>query len=234
MHTSLENLYAKIKFEEYRLSLQLEKQRIGEIITLLAELGIHKDDSILDLGSGTGWLVGGLREEGFENAQGLELSDRNIQVARERYGDFFIQGNWKNIPTQLKDQKVIISKERTLPHVEDESGFYTVLAQVAARLAPDGFFIFDMPNPTKGTYKENLDRYRVAMKKFGYSDQELEDFWYVVDSPDGQNFYNRFIPSREKIEEMLNTVGFEIIEERQEEMPDENENMLFVCKKRPR
>lgn len=226
--TNLEDLYASIKFEEYPLSAAIEEERVVEIDALLKKYGVNPEEKVLDLGCGTGWLVGGLRQKGYHQVTGFDASARNLQVAKEKYGDYFLQGDWKEIPPSLRGQKVIISKERTLPHVEDSRGFIDVITQVVMRLDEDGLFIFDMPDPTQGTYKESLQRYRETMKKFGYSDGELADFWYVVDSPDGLNFYNRFVPSRKKIISLLR--DFDILEQIDEEMPDGNQNMLFVCR----
>ena len=65
------------------------------------------------------------------------------------------------------------------------------------------------------------------------NDKELEDFPYIVDSPNGINFYNRYVPERNKIIFDLKHAGFVIDEVKEEEIPNGHgdRNLVFVCRK---
>jgi len=84
-----ETLYAEYhrtqsgRFAKYNEELQfnLEKKIFTrEIIPLLSDAA--KDAQIFDVGCGTGSLLGALQANGFSEAQGMDISEDQLSVAR--------------------------------------------------------------------------------------------------------------------------------------------------------
>lgn len=126
-----------------------EKFRIDFLDEWFDKLGVERNNGIIDLGSGTGWLVGDLTGLGYTDVVGFDASEDNLKVAREKYGDRFVRGDWEKLSEYFikGEHKVIMSLGRSLPHTEKREVFSNVLYQVSETLDDSGVFIFDMPDP---------------------------------------------------------------------------------------
>ena len=233
--TSIEALYAAIKFEEYEVSRKTRTPRLAQLKETFARIGLSHESQILDVACGTGWLVNDERKAGFSGAHGVDSSQRNIEVAKETAGEFFTQGNWYDLPFEDESQDAVTCLGRSLPHAENQRNFVRAIRENRRVLKKEGRLIFDMPDPTVGAYAENLHLYREYLKRFGYSDEELADFFYEISSPHRKIFYNRFIPPREMVLGVLAAEGLEVEEVIEEEIPDGkgNRNLVYVCRKAP-
>lgn len=232
VYTNLPDLYAAIRFEEYHVGMAMQQEITATTIDLLKKYHVDPNDNVLELGSGTGWLVGGLREKGFQ-ARGVDASVRNVSVATQAFGDHFQVGSWEQVREDPESQKAVLSLGRSLPHTEEEARFYTVITQARRVVSDGGVFLFDMPDSTQGGYWENVQRYRAVLRKFGFSEEELADQWIVVDSPDGEHFYNRFVPTPTRIRKIFNNMGFAVREEVIQDIPTGkgDKNIVFVGEK---
>lgn len=237
IHPSLEALYASIKFEHYPVSERTRQGRVDMLEDVLKKYHIGPTKRILDLGTGTGWLTDDLRSS-HPRVIGVDASARNIQTARKLYprlSGHFRMADWYDLPADLHGQDAILSLGRSLPHTEDRNHFQDVIKEVRGALLENGLFVFDMPDPRVGSYATNVASYRSVLRNLGYTEKELEDIWYVVDSPDGKNFYNRYVPPKEAIIGLLRHAGFAIEEVIDEELPNghDDRNLVFVCRKVP-
>ncbi|MFI5163282.1 MAG: class I SAM-dependent methyltransferase [Sphingobacteriales bacterium] len=93
--------------------------------SLLSLLGRDRNQCILDLGCGNGYLVNYLLKEGY-NAYGTDASEDGIAIAREVQPDrFFLQDlSTGELPQELQKSKfdTIISTE-VIEHLYDPMGF---------------------------------------------------------------------------------------------------------------
>lgn len=242
IYKSLTDLYRAIKFENYIISKETEKFRIDMLLSILKEKGIEPDASIVDLGSGTGWLVNGLRkaESGYTNVTGIDFSEENVAKAINLFGEYFKIGNWYTLEKHIQEPvDAILSLGRSLPHTETKYNFDNVLKQVYTVLKTDGLFIFDMPDPSRGNYAIQVDNFRKVMKNFNVSDHTTKYEDTIIDSPNGVDFYNRYVPSEETIRILLRVYGFDLKEVIYEDIPtakiaengEKDRNMVFVCRK---
>jgi len=236
IHPVLNALYTAIRFEEYPVSKASEKIKVSQIAGLLRKYGVRQHHQILELGSGTGWFTGGMREHLYANIRGLDISERNLEKARQTFGDHFILGTWYEIPVRFRGSRVILSIGRDLPHTEHEDNFRSVLRQVKERLDADGVFIFDMPDPTRGAYRGGVKEMREIVKRLGFTEAEVKNLWFIVDSPDGINCYNRYVPPPREVVEMLLEEGFKVEELLAEPIPNGKKdwNITFVARKKVR
>jgi len=237
VHLDLGSVYRSINFDNYSISAETRKFRVDFLDEWFDKLGLEKSDSILDLGSGTGWLVGDLTRLGYDNVSGFDASEDNLKVAREKYGDKFVKGDWEKLSSYFdKNHKVIMSLGRSLPHTENQRTFINVISQVEKTLDNDGVFIFDMPDPEidGSEYKKKVQEYKDSLRKFGVEEVDLRNADLIIDSPDGLNFYNRYVPTETKIRRMLSDRQLEVIDLVRENLPgyEKDINMVFVCKKK--
>jgi ubiquinone/menaquinone biosynthesis C-methylase UbiE len=236
IHLNLNSVYKIVDFDNYPISLETRKFRKDFLVKMFDKLGVKSDKKILDLGCGTGWLIGDLMDAHFSNVKGFDKSEKNLEIARQKYGDNFVEGDWERLSGLVDQQKAIVSLGRTLPHVESDFGFDNVLENVYYALDNNGYFIFDMPDPTveESEYKKEVSRYRDVLKKFGCESVDIDNVFCIVDSPDGENFYNRYVPPKETILEKLEMFDFEVLEVINEKIPGyiHDRNMVFVCQKK--
>lgn len=236
VHTSLESVYRSVRFEKYPVSEHTRPIRKEFLENLMK--GMSRDDQVLDVASGTGWLVDVLKNElGMRNVWGVDVNIKNLEKAKNAFGEYFSASSWEKLPFSTNQFPLVTCLGRSLPHTENERSFVRALHELNRVTAVDGYLVFDMPSSKDGEYAENIDRFKAALRNLGCPDSELIDLPYVVDSPDDKNFYNRFVPKREWIEKELKRLNFEVtvIEEdipNEKGEPSGNINLVFVCKKR--
>lgn len=233
-HANLESVYGAAEFARYLVSEQTRPIRRIFFKEWKEELAVGENDKVLDVATGTGWLVGLLKNDsGYRNVVGVDISETNLRVAVEDEGGSFAQASWEQLPFADGEFKLITCLGRSLPHVEDESGFRKAVGEMVRVMREDGVLVFDMPNPEKGEYADNLRQYRELMQRFGYPHNELSRFYYVVDSPNGKDFYNRFVPPKERVLKIIENMGMgvEVVEEG---IPGGkgDENLVFVCRRK--
>jgi SAM-dependent methyltransferase len=228
---NLQEFYqTKIKFEDYKVNELMNEKEVA-----LLESLIGKDDKTLEMGCGAGRLICELAKSG-QDISGYDYTKRHVQITKEnleknKLSAKVFQGDWHN--NALKDESfdVVYSLGRNILHD------YSILSQAelfkeAVRiLKPGGQFIFDIPNRTKGNYRELVEGYAAEMKKRG-----IQNFRYgsIYDSPDGKNFATRYAYSPEDIEQLAQLSGFEIAEVKKEKLETgkDDENLYFILKKK--
>lgn len=232
-HTSLEGLYSAIRFEEYPITTETRKFRTDMLEGVFDRFGIDHNNRVIDIACGTGWLVNDLVESGYIHTYGVDSNMRHLNIANQDMEGRFVQGDWHRLPFGGESVDCAINMGRSLPHVENSHGFDLALREMNRVLRYGGIGVIDMPDPTQGEYQSRLQAYRSYLSRYGLSDRDLEQFWFEVSSPDGQNFYNRYIPPREAVRRALVLAGFEIVEEVDEDIPGTNgdRNVVFVFRK---
>lgn len=242
VHKSLEECYRAMEFDKYPVSEFTKPIRKEFLEKLIKEKGINKDAQVLDVATGTGWLVGLMRNElGLRNVWGADINTDHLEQARKTYGDYFSIFAWDKLPFGSDHFTLLTCLGRSLPHSENSYHFNKAIEEMVRVVEKDGTFVFDSPNPDIGSYKEGVERNRETMMKMGCSREFADKTYVIVDGPKGEeekgNFYNRYVPSREMIERELQILGleFEVIEEdipNEKGEPSGDKNMVFICKKK--
>lgn len=221
--------------------------------------------TVVDLGCGTGRIAIGLAQEvrGVREIKAIDASDDLLQVAADEYqkaetittpvtfqhGDWngyeYVhdekgRGKWKsNLGLQPHSADAIICIGRTLTHAEDKARFKTILEQMYESLRDNGIVIFDFPDPNKGAYLENRQHLLHALQQLGLpiTDDYLPQLEYVVDSADGENMYNRYVPQFDHLREILRYHGFTLEELARSPIGGDlwtgSENVYFAARKLP-
>lgn len=94
---------------------------------------------ILEIGCGYGFLTNALIQHGT-HARGIDVSEKCIAYARERYGGYFEK---KTITEMSEGTFDMIIAIEVIEHVVDPLGFVTACMK---RLKPDGKFLLTTPN----------------------------------------------------------------------------------------
>jgi len=113
----------------------------------------NKDIMILDAGCGTGGLIEKIREKGYKNVKGFDLSSDAIEICRQRGLDIFQY----NLLDVLKNNKinscdVIICNDVVCYF--DESEHKAIISNFEKMLKPGGLIILNVPalNIFSGTH----------------------------------------------------------------------------------
>ena len=227
LHTSLESVYKAIDFREYKVNLASAEERVAMVKKILEAQGIGKEAKMVDIGSGTGWFVNRMVEEGYGETYGVDASEKNVALAQESCGETrFVRAGWEKLPFVKGQLDAVFCLGRTLPHCEDEGGFYRALKEMARVVKRGGVIVIDMPNPEKGVYARNQAYFKQLLARVGYNEKELKDFSFTVDAPDaaergeGVNLYNRYTPKESIIRETVASIGEEMWRVEKSEIPN--------------
>jgi len=117
-----------------------QKRRAHEIVAMLQGLSLDSP-RILDLGCATGWMTKLLSE--FGPAEGVDLSDAAIAIAKSRYpGIQFTAGDLYEIPLTSEPVDVVVCQE-VIPHVSDQP---LLIRRIAEVIKPGGYLIISAAN----------------------------------------------------------------------------------------
>jgi len=104
---------------------------------------LQPEHAILDVGCGIGNLCGALRERGFRNIQGVDISSVAIEAARKKYpGITFRVSEAGALPVAENSMDACISFD-VAEHVRDINGYFSETYRV---LKNGGVFFFQTPN----------------------------------------------------------------------------------------
>lgn len=243
-HTSLNSVYQRIQFENYKPNLEKTRNELHLITEIIGNKYDDKKKKIVDLGSGTGRISNGLARLGYTNITGLDTSDVNLDKAKEADTTMTVKyepGSMTDMPTASESVDSLICIGRTLPHAENFFTLETTFMEVERVLKMGGTFIFDLPDITKGEYARNRGKYVDFLEDVGVpvkdpreTSRDLEYTYSFVDSPDGENFYNRYCPTVEIVTRMLRSAGFAVEVIKREAVSsdrNEDENIYFKAVK---
>ena len=104
-----------------------------------------KNPSILEVGSGLGYLTYSLNKAGYKTL-GLDISREAVSKAKDRYGDFYEAGDLFIFSKEHPKRYDCIIMTELLEHIENPKGFIEVTLSM---LKDGGSLIITTPNKTK-------------------------------------------------------------------------------------
>lgn len=137
---------------EYEKMAKVEKElwwyRVLHELTHSAirrQFGADTSIRIVDLGCGTGGLMMYLKQLGYDNIQGFDLSDDAVRICNDR-GLNVSKGNMLDVNKLVEEGMVdVLVTNDTLYFVPQENRTAYVL-QLALTLRPEGLLIFNLPS----------------------------------------------------------------------------------------
>lgn len=112
-------------------------------INAIEKAGCTKDSSVLDVGSGGGFIAASLTDAGF-NVIGVDPSHRAMHEAKRHVLANFATAVGESLPFPDASMDAVVCSE-VLEHVENAED---VIAEISRVLQPDGVLVFSMPNRT--------------------------------------------------------------------------------------
>jgi SAM-dependent methyltransferase len=139
----------------------------------------HKGARVLDVGCGTGDLLGCLNEVEYV---GLDFNEDYIATAQERHSSkgAFLVGNAETLANQIVGKFDFILAIGLLHHLDDR-GASSLLESISGALTPDGKFFsidpcFDSTQNALQRWMVSKDRGRAVRTAHGYRDLFPRDF----------------------------------------------------------
>jgi len=235
LHMNLESVYQSINFDEYPKNQEAQAQEEN----ILHETFNNGQGTIVSLAQGTGRFLELYKQLGYSNIIGIDISSTNLQTASEKpisqdQSVNLIQGDWEQIPLANESVDALECIGRNLPHTEDPYKLGLVIKELNRICKPGATILVDFPNPEIGQYKQAVESTRSRLREFNVPEYHIEKTWSIVDSPDGQNYYNRFTPPPKDIIKLFQQEGFELISQTTKSIPNmpEDQNIYFAFNKK--
>lgn len=136
-------------FEERSGADRDATRRIQQAV--LAEAGLQPEDTVLDIGSGGGWLFDEFEERPSPRIAAIDLGVRNLRKLRERHGSavMAVVADAAHLPFRNGVFSKVIASE-VLEHLNDPAA---AMLEAARTLAPGGRCVISTP------YRETLRYY---------------------------------------------------------------------------
>ncbi len=235
LHMNLESVYQSINFDAYPKNQEAQIQEED----ILRQTFNKGQGTIVSLAQGTGRFLELYKKLGYSNIIGIDISSTNLQTASEKPisqdpSVNLIQGDWEKIPLANESVDALECIGRNLPHVENPYRLDRVIEELNRICKSDATIIIDFPNPNVGQYEQAIESTRSRLREFNLPEDHIQETWSIVDSPDGQNYYNRLTPPPEDIIKSFELKGFELISQNTKPIPNmpEDQNIYFVFKKK--
>jgi 2-polyprenyl-3-methyl-5-hydroxy-6-metoxy-1,4-benzoquinol methylase len=226
-HALLSDVYKAVDMSNYEGYTSTEKTDVRLISELAQEV---EDGTIVDLGCGTGRLMHALAQtpgaiQAGTHILGVDIHVPSIEQA-QKAGEAlnldnveYRQSSFLEIGDVLEPQSIsaLYSLGRTVNHVDGPSEFIRLMHNVHTVLKNGGVWLFDTPNPERGKIKSNRDSIATVLMNLRIDESTRGvsfKAWatpvdYVVDSPDGENFYTRYVPQIQALLSQLRMCGFD-------------------------
>lgn len=197
---------------------------------LLFEKYIQKNAKVLDLGCGAGRVAFGLRDRGYKDIIGVDISKEMIKEARKlllSYGDY--KKDRGTMPKELHDSfrlsfeahsatdlpfdddtfDSIIFSFNGLMQIPMQSARRQALREIHRVLKRDGVFIFTSHDRALSLYQDYWKEEKIRWEN-GTQDPLLMEFGNrACDTPSGRYFIH--IPIEKEMREELSLASFEVI-----------------------
>lgn len=144
--------YSKIvkKFRNPLLMLSNAENVYWSVKEALGKYFQNKNVSILEIGSGLGYLTYSLNKAGYKT-KGLDISREAVAEAKKKYGDYYEAGDLFDFQLSRRSSYDCVIMTEIIEHVENPKKF---IEAAASLLKPKGRLILTTPNKSfapKGT-----------------------------------------------------------------------------------
>jgi SAM-dependent methyltransferase len=219
----LQDLYRAIRFEQYSLNDRMQK-----VDERVLEASAASGDKVVDLGAGTGRLAVPMMARGFE-VTAVENTPRHVDLLKKTEGLRVVNRDWIQTGLSEESQDVAYCLGRSFLHeftFERQNAFFEEVARI---LKPGGTLILDIPDRNRGNYARLVNKFGETMEDRGI----LYRKGTIYDSPDGKNYFTRYVFSLEDIADLARRHGFELVKTQREPLDTGagDENIYITLRK---
>ena len=126
-----------------KLFVREKKQFVSEILPLLQS--VPKTAKIFDMGCGSGSLLKGLKEAGFTQVMGMDLSEEQVKMAHDFGVSEVVLGDAMHFFRNSQEQFDVITGMDIIEHFTKDE-LVELLQLIERKLLPGGLAIFRTPN----------------------------------------------------------------------------------------
>jgi len=113
------------------------------ILRRLRALALPSGAQVLDVGSGTGFMIETWREAGADTIDGCDITDIAVDRLRRRFPrSSFTKLDIGLEPLPEADRYDAVSANDVMFHIVDDAAYARAVANVVAALKPGGYFVF--------------------------------------------------------------------------------------------
>ena len=110
---------------------------------IIRKLALPRDASVLDVGSGTGFMIDVWRGAGFENVQGCDLTTVAVEGLTRRFPSHrFLNVDISSAQIPYSSEFDAVSSNDVLFHIVDDAGYQRAFTNIFGALRPGGYFVF--------------------------------------------------------------------------------------------
>ena len=110
---------------------------------IIRGLDLPRGASVLDVGSGTGFMIDVWREARFQNVEGCDLTTISVEGLRRRFPSLrFLCMDISSAHVPYSKQFDAVSSNDVLFHIVDDAAYHRALKNIFEALRPGGYFVF--------------------------------------------------------------------------------------------
>lgn len=181
-------------------------------VNFIREFIVHKNNKILDVGSGTGNHSKILFDFGY-NIYGFDKSKEMVQIANQKIKNHFFIDDILHLKHKEK-YDLIFSFFAVFNHLKNYKEFERALANLKDLLNPNGRVIIDLHNPQNNGYKKEMVDNAIRIMKWRKCSLLQKEFSKITYLIDNQKYITKHvfkIFKINKLEKIIFKLGFDIV-----------------------
>ena len=195
------DVYEKIEFSAYKPNEELQKFDVD-----LLKRECTGKDRILDIACGTGRHLESIDGHNGLRVTGVDLVKKHIDQIKTRNPQRDVHvGSWFDLPFPDEGFDAAYCLGRSFMHNTTIPDTVSSLQEMRRVISDDGFLLVDLPDPTVGEYKEQIERTKKIVAKNGIKDI-LPGL--ITDSPDLEHYFDRYAPDPIAFKAIAELAGF--------------------------
>ncbi len=238
-------MYHRLPDETFLQNLSAEdRQKLEGLLRKNAEhtSEVAGQKKVLDIGFGTGRHMKRLMEMGIP-VVGIDAVQRHAEVTQNvlseakllapETGAPIVVGSWHRMPFADESFTDVYCLGRSELHNATVTQAMKFLAEANRVLKEGGYLYIDIPDPDKGDYAYERERYQKIAEE---QDIDYYEDGAIVDSPDGVHFFDRLAPMKEQFIAWAFMNGFdaELIDSKEYEGHEKRVNTNWYWRLRKR
>ena len=167
---------------------------------VLRSLDLPRDASVLDVGSGTGFMIDVWRGAGFENVEGCDLTTVAVEGLTRRFPSRrFLNVDIGSAQVPYSSEFDAVSANDVLFHIVDDAAYQRALTNIFGALRPGGYFVFSdnfLHGPTlrsEHQVSRSLEEITLMLRQAGFSIIARRPLFVLMNNPvDSSSRFLRF------------------------------------------
>ena len=195
MNADLWDRYMESSFSEVNILTEEQYEKGGVQFGHLYEgyLPRDKGSCILDLGAGAGHFLYFLKQKGYDNFLGIDISEQQVKYCREKISDRVMKADATEFLRDKCGEYDLITAHDMLEHVPKEK-VIPLVQLIYSSLKKDGIFILRVPNMSNPFSLDS--RYGDFTHEVGYTGKSLKQILSLTGFNEIEILYKNKVPPK--------------------------------------